>query len=1194
MLRLERMDVSGFKSFSDRTEARFPDGITAVVGPNGCGKSNLGDAINWVLGEQSPKNLRGKQMLDVIFNGSAKRKPKGMAEVSLHLKNIATGVPDDRVRTVITRRLFRSGESEYLINGKRCRLRDIQEMLRSEHVGAKTYATIEQGRIDHILNSKPKERRLIIEDAAGVSGFKHKRRLAELKLEATHANLLRVTDIITEVTRQINSLKRQASKARRYQRLRGELRDRERVLFGVRAGALDDALRDVRDREATIQDEAARIAAELATLEAETGDERLALEEAERDHRRDAEDLHRMEIEIDRKESRIQHCREKIADADAAIRRTDSERVELEASATSLHERRGAHAGVLQGIAAEVEGTADRMNAEQQALDGAVATRAEIQQRIEAARRAMFDSMNAAADLRNRRRGLEEAIERNAATRSRLDTDRTEAREALSILEGESASLSQDVERHVATLEELERDTTRLQADLTDCRNRLEADRESLSAARQREQSAAARLSTLEDVATRFAGVSDGVRMLLTDGETSGLRTHGVIADFVEAGREIEGVAESYLQSLLPAVIVDDATDARTAAAMLREGDAGRTTLVCRNQPVGAVAVGTPSNGRPAVPDEILRDERVLGRLRERLTLHTRMNGVLEDRIGDAVLVDTLASALDLHGAYPHVDYLAASGEVVYASGLVSAGGERSGDHGLLAHNRHVHEARGESDAARGEISVLEESVTNGGSRLAALDAAVVERRAELEQAGRRRVELELHAQRYDDERARAGRRNEVLSAESAQLGDEAERLRTELTAVISDVEAAETDHGEVETRLEGDREALVHVEARLDELNEKVAALRADVAAGRQRLASAEAERDRLDERVAEVEDRLRALRQESDGARARRDETRELLATTESELAGDVVRRQDAAATIREQAAGIEQRRESLAQRDESLRGRRQEHEAVRERVREVEMERAGIEADRRHLDDLCVQELGMAADQAIAEAGEAMADPELDPDAVETEVAEIKGKIERIGPVNMMAIDEFSELEERHVHLATQKDDLEKSMESLRETIRKINRQSRERFQGAFEAIRANYREIFQVLFNGGRADLRLEEGEDVLECGIEILAQPPGKRLTNVQLLSGGEKAMSAIALLFAIFRYQPSPFCLLDEVDAALDDVNVGRFTRLLGEYAAQTQFILVTHNKVSMDSAHLLYGVTMEEPGVSRLVSLRI
>ncbi|MCP3980989.1 MAG: chromosome segregation protein SMC [bacterium] len=1192
MLTLEKMQISGFKSFSDKTEVKFQGGITAVVGPNGCGKSNIGDALNWVLGEQSPRLLRGKQMADVIFNGSAGRKPLGLAEVSLHLSG-AEGMPRCEQGTmVITRRLYRSGESDYLINGARARLRDIQELLNAARVGARSYATIEQGKIDQILNAKPKERRLLIEDAAGVSGYKQKRRLTELKLEATQANLLRVNDIVVEVERQIRSLKRQAARARRYRKLRDELREKERIRFGVRGRALDAELTDLQKTETSSRDQEAETAAQLARLEVELEEERTALETAGNTFRETAEKLHQLELEIDREEARIRSSKEKKAESIEAAERHETQAKELSTRHVELLERGKQHEERLAEATTQLEEIGVRMDERQQALLDAEQRHRSRVEETETLRRGHFEAVNRAVELRNRARSTEEALQRNAAQIERLDAERTSSNEDWNRLTHQKGEIEREREQQRVDVEQQRAACAELDTNLRAAKESHTAEAAELAAAREAEKSAVARLATLQDVATRFAGVSDGVRTLLGSGPERGITPVGVVADFIEAGADVEGVAESYLQTFLPTVILDDDDEVERAAEILRATGAGRTSLISRAQPSGGCAVGVTPNGHGDVPAEVLGDPRVHGRLRDRVTLRASSNGVVGDRLGDAVLVDDLPAALELHRQYPSTDYITSAGEVVYASGVISAGGRQNGDQGLLAHKRKMDEAQAHASEASALVARHQERTGELAGEVQGFEHELHASRSALERATHRAVELEVQAKQSAEETAKTGRRTEVLKDEIAALGEEAAGLGESFAQLQAESTDADGSESELEQQLGERASVLEQAQGDLRSLSEDLATVRAEQAAGQARLESLTGEGRRLAESLDEMRARLESSQAESGEARMRAKAAEELRLATEQEMIRHLEERETLGRDGQKMERDINERREKLAARENGLRGIREQLESVREQTRDAELRRTKAETEREHLDDLCNQELGCTVSEAALLAGDALEDADLE--ALEEEVQSVRAGIERIGPVNMAAIEEFTELEERHEFLTAQRTDLEDSMASLREQTRRINRTSRERFQKAFEAIRASYQEVFQLLFNGGRADLCLEEGEDVLEAGIEILVQPPGKRLGSIQLMSGGEKALSAIALLFAVFRYQPSPFCLLDEVDAALDDANVGRFAHMVKEYAEQTQFILITHNKLSMESANLMYGVTMEEPGVSKLMSLQL
>jgi chromosome segregation protein len=948
----------------------------------------------------------------------------------------------------------------------------------------------------------------------------------------------------------------------------------------------------VRAAEQAARDAEAASAARLAQREAGAVAGRAELEDAERVHRDEAETLHRVDLEIERAEARIRAARERVEEARQTRARLEAELAALTERRTGTHEESTARAAELAEESAAETAAAAALEERRVRLADAGRARAARHEHVEALRVEHLASLSRLGDARNQRRLVDEAAARASAQRERLEREREEAQGEHTRVVQEAAGLGSQASRQTASVEELRAEVSRSESELVQARKEHLEEQDALADARDRESSSAAALRTLEDVATRFAGVSDGVRLLLTAGPAAGVRISGVVADFVEAEREVEGAAEAYLQAFLPTVVVEDEEDTRRAAALVRAQGAGRTVFLSKTQPSGGVAVGAAVNGHGPVPDEVLSDARVLGRLKDRLRLRAG-DGFVSSRVGDAVLVDSLDSALALHRRWPHADYLATSGDVVYASGVVASGGRASAEQGLLAHTRRIAELHAELAAATARAHASQSRLDETRARVAAIEERLEAGRRTLETQARREAELDLLAKRSGDDRDRAARRVGVIADELVALAAEIERIEAERGTSASSVDELERTHATCAGSLEDEASALAADEAALRVLLDEEAGARAEHAALAQRVEAARRESARLTEALAEIDARLSSTSGEIEAAVARGVEGDQTARAGDAEMAALVEdrRRRALDAVAREEA--LVERRVLLAELEAALKGDRASLDAAREEVREREIARTRLDADRRYLDDLCSQELGITAAEALSQVTPEAVET-ADEAALEADVADLKAKVDAIGPVNLMAIEEFQTLEERHAALSTQKKDLEDAALSLRESIKRINRQSRDRFVETFEIVREYYREIFKVLFNGGRADLVLEEGEDVLECGIDMIAQPPGKRLGHVSLLSGGEKSMAALALLFAIFRHQPSPFCLLDEVDAALDELNVGRFTRMLGEYASQTQFILITHNKRSMESASLLYGVTMEEAGVSKLVSLEL
>ncbi len=1170
-LRLRRLELYGFKSFCERTVLEVPDGITAIVGPNGCGKSNLGDALNWVLGEQSAKLLRGDSMQDVIFAGTDRRKPMGLAEVSLHLV-ARRPEADHEEPVVITRRLFRTGESEYRLNGCRVRLKDIQEFLRAARVGAKTYATIEQGRIEHILNAKPRERRLILEDAAGIAGFKHKRRLAELKMEATRANLLRVQDVIAEVGRQIRSLKRQAARARRYRRLSEALRAKERLLFGLRARELDGTLREGAERAEAAKDAEARAAAALARAEA-------ALEAARRDTEAETLALAEAAKRLQATESRLQGAQER---ASACRRRAEEsealgERYAAEAQALAARE-----AALQRELAQQPQSGAPR-TAERDACERRVAEASrELErerQRLEVERGRLFACVQQLSEHRNATVAAAHALARLAAQRDRLEGEARGLETQQSALEQRERELEAEASLAQRRAESLAAAQAQIHERTADLRARLEAAREAYREAREAERSAATRLSTLQDLAARFADASEGVRALMREGAAA---ARGVVADRLQVPENLEAAVEAYLRAWLPAVVFRDREAMLRAATRLKGERVGRAH---------AVVEGVLRPRRGGVPEVLRRDRRVRACLADAVAVEGEGAAAWTSLLARAVVVEDLADALELWEANPGVDFVTPGGDVLLADGLVIvAGGENEA--ALLAHQRRVARAHEQHAAALLTVAAAQQNVRELERELEREETEAHQREAEAAALREQQRELRLERERIAAERAAIGRRLGVIAEERAALEEDVARIEVQQRRLAEAEAQAQAEQRRVEASLGSASERVSSAEAALREALESLAAARERLAAKVEQQEAAHRARRSLEAGLEAARRALERAREEAARARAQAAEARTELARTEAQIQADLLERRSLAAEVAQREQTLEERRAAVVALEARVREARGELEMCRARLAETEIGRARAEAARAHLEERCRQELGLSLAEALAALPDPPESPQ--PERLAEEIATLRRDLERLGPVNMMAIEEYRDLEQRYEFLAAQREDLERSIESLKESIRRINRASRERFEEAFQRIRANFQEVFSVLFRGGRADLRLEEGEDVLEAGVEIVAQPPGKRLVSVPLLSGGEKAMAAIALLFAIFRYQPSPFCLLDEVDAALDDANIGRFTRMLREYSSETQFLLVTHNKLSMEVAHVLYGVTMDEPGVSRVVSLEL
>ena len=1239
MLKLTRLNLSGFKSFYTRTEINFPGGITAVVGPNGCGKSNISDAISWVLGEQSYKSLRGSKMEDVIFNGSARRGPLPMAEVALTLtwvggngnghgngQNVeaiesetfhprpevfaaAAAAPEigsdagtdtatagdgslldeaegeagggesgpeatAQVKTArppfvlpaevgteisVSRRLYRSGESEYRIDERRVRLRDVQDLLQAARIGTRTYAVIEQDRISALLSARPKERKEMIEEAAGILGIKGRRRAAILKLEHTEGNLSRLRDLVAEVTRQVNSLKRQAAKARRYRRNAEEIRHQRRLLFALDHNLLAERLGALEKDLSRLREDESRLAAAASHHDAAVEGMRQRIDEDGQDAGARRDKLHAGERDLERLDGDRRALAERLREATEMSARCARQAEDLHRRAaeslTAVEDRERERAGA----ATEVQSLETKVVATEEAYTARLAEADEAAREAEAERSGLLAAVSQLGEARNRAHKLEERGHRLGKQRQRLEREMEECRRELDEDQERLAAAATELTGSSRTVAGAEDQCRRHAGEMEDASARSQEARDALAAARRQVESCEERAAALGALwhATREdeTSAADGV----------------ALGDGIEVRGDWEDAAGAWGESLLQARVVPDVAAALAAVARAKEHGEGRVRL----------AVSDLMDLRAAAP----------GCLSSVLQGDEERAALLSAALQDPVLVKDLDAAVQGWRQKPGRPYLTQAGDGITAAGIV-VGGSRGEGARLLACNRQRREAGEEAASLRQALPVMEATSTAAEADLMAAGRLAEQSRVELERIRHDLVEQKTLHERFQEATNRHIRRRDVLQEEETVLAGEEEEHRRE--AALAAAEAQESD---------GQRRAAEEVvqasQQRLDALRREIHTLagerteqRATVAARREALVALAQEADRLRGEVAEFLERAAADEGES--------RTRQQAATTlKEEIATLAGRRQDMVTRVvalrercRADEMSLQESRGALGEMEQAASQARTLLDAAREATRQRELDMARAEADSEHMVKECREEFGCLPVELATSLSDD--DRQVEAESVREEMTRLEGIRERIGPVNMMAIDQFSEEEERQVYLLSQQEDLEESIRSLRATIQKIDRTSRERFLAALEAIRADFARIFQELFGGGVADIELQEPDNVLESGLDIIAQPPGKRTRNINLLSGGEKALSAIALLFAIFKYRPSPFCLLDEADAALDEVNVERFTRLLRSYSGDTQFILITHNRRSMEVADMMYGVTMEEPGISQTVSLEL
>jgi chromosome segregation protein len=1261
MLKLKKIHILGFKSFCDRTELTVAGtGIAVVVGPNGCGKSNILDAVSWVLGEQSAKSLRGTNMQDVIFAGTRERKPLGMAEVTLTMVDPAAyegPIPvepqvvvehegpadwdEDEVRRqraaevdeiianeqpgqalgdeagdqpqtmttgegpqavvlkirrrkfqrtpqkgeiVITRRLFRTGESEYLLNGKLCRLRDIQDIFMGTGLGPESYAIIGQERIGQLLSSKPYERRAIIEEAAGITRFKNKKRLAELRLESAKQNLARVDDIFEEVTRQMNSLKRQASKAERFGAVRDELRGRLRVVLASRMALMDA---DQTRLEAEIASLTERINGSAAGIEEQEGSQHSL---TERGYQLDSEGQEAQNrantaaVEMERAAARERSNVERVSELETRIASAGAELEQTRVQLSGIAEERTQQKSFLETAAGEAKAFHQQVEARQQEARASAEEVFAAERELETSRRQVMHLLTLAGNARNHTAQGEESLAALEREAERLETEMGQARTELENLGEQSGEARLRFESAAETLKRLESEITALREALQARRAEETAMRARANQLRGEVATVAGRRDALQSLIRNHGYSTDTVRRLLKPGALAeGMAPVGTLADFLEVSGAHEAVVDEFLREELNYVVVKSWVAAEEGVRLLKSGVDGRATFLIH--PVE----------QPALFEE--GDETISGPgltpLKDSIRVLNGFGRTLESilpKIKNSYLVEDSNEAQRLAAKYPYAFFLTPGGECFHNATVT---GGKPASEGPLALKRELREAEG-------RLGKLEMELERTETEAAALTKAIEELAAQLETRSEERrlaerdsADLGAALKQMESETQRVERRFEEWTAQAARNKEAREAKRSTIEENLGEAVRLEAEHHTAEAALDELQAQLVSLRQKRESLQQEAARVTAELAGLEERRRGAEAAFQRIDRLHADLERRVQSLDQQRIAAETEREqrikESAE-LAKREQEL---TVIRAEALAHAQTVTVEAQALRLRLATMETQLKGGRAALEQLRDDRATRSSEVAKLGADLEHLEASCLAEVNLEAtalrEDALIErlAGEELA-------AQEETCHGLRQRIEQMGPVNMMALEEYKETAERHGFLDTQRLDLMESIENTQQTIKEIDQISRTRFEEAFARINENFAQVFSRLFQGGQAFLRLTDVEDQAESGLDIVASPPGKKLQNVLLLSGGEKSLTALALLVAIFQFKPSPFCALDEVDAALDETNVGRFADLMFALSKETQFLVVTHSKRMMQSADMIYGVTMQDPGVSRVVSMRL
>ncbi len=1223
---LKNLTVFGFKSFADKTSLNFQPGVTAIVGPNGCGKSNVSDSIRWVLGEQSAKALRGGEMADVIFNGTDSRKPMAMAEVSLtlggvdaeHLKAAGVEVAYDEV--TVTRRIYRDGGSEYFINRTSCRLRDIQQLFMGTGVGRSSYSILAQGHITQILSSKPEDRRMIFEEAAGITKFKSQKKESLRKLEATDQNLLRVADLIREVKRQIGSLQRQAGKARRYKQLALDLEHLETQLARHQYDVLQVAIGEKQAQAEQLRLEIESTAADVQKGEDEIGQLRTRLTELE--HEVAALQQKGLELKsgIDRHASRIHFNEQRLQELESQNSKALADIAQAEerrATATADFE------SVTEGLANSESTLAGHREALEDKLESVRAVDGQLRQRQEELRQAQSAAFAAAQTLsrvRNEINTLDMQKQGNTIRLEKLASENVQLEEERARLEVRLLEFTATVEEEKLLAQTKRGSVEERQTRLRQLQTELQQSSQEQDKLLQKQAEKRSRLHVLEQLEGAHEGFSAGTQAALKQSKS----VIGSLVDHIRVPDQYVVAIENALGHNLQLVLTEQPAAAQDILAGLTANKSGRASIAALtlNLPEELpVTLPAPADGATPTPEGEAAPASPAVPIVHALSVvqsDATVEKLLRALLGRTYIApDLTAATAQLQNGHAGCDFVTLTGDLlsrhgVYTGGSLNGAGNSKAPSSILGRKNQIAELQA-------ELAVIQELVAGASRRRGALLSEQTELQASLQQA-----QTELRQQ----EVAIATREGEFKALTTSQrlLLQKIDTVAFEIQNLTDQAEEGTQKRNALGVQLE-------ELETRERTGQEKVATLTADLDALRTERDSANAALTENKVSLAAQEQLLASYRQQRITLERRILELGQLVDQRRHDMSSVLTRRESAELEIQEsrtQAERLEHERELVSQQTAELMGRQQaqqlditrreeELRGQRRRLSDIQAQRGGLEIELAQkamsVQNLCekiqqkyhvalesvrsecititLADEGPAKVETLTPEQMAEAGAATDWAAVAEQVETLSKKIEEIGPVNLVAIEEYEETEQRHQFLTQQHDDLVNAKTQLLEIINRINTQTRQMFLDTFEKIRDNFRAMFVDVFGGGKADLVLADASDVLESGIDIVARPPGKQLQGISLLSGGEQTMVAVSLLFSIYQVKPSPFCVLDELDAPLDESNINRFVRVLQRFLNHSQFVIITHNKRTIGMADVLYGVTMEEHGVSKIVSVK-
>ena len=1189
-MRIEKIEAIGFKSFSDKVEIIFQPGITAVVGPNGCGKSNISDAISWVLGEQSAKHLRGKKMEDVIYNGTESRKSMSMAEVTLTVSNDngnLNSIYKDFKEIMITRRLYRSGESEYYINKTLCRLKDIHELFLDTGVGAKACSIIKQGEVSELLTSHAEQRRSLIEEAAGIEKYQMRKKETERKLEHTKDNLVKLDLIISEVKKQVNSLVRQARKAKVYNKFQEKISEFEIKIAALKLKKLEENYKPLEESFLKFQDEKIGKSSKLMEFESKFEEIKLDIMQREEELRGLQEGFHEKDMEVSGIRARIELLEKEVSHMnDIKSKARDDINIlnyQMDEFKRELSEREIQKDEIRNALASRKDELSEKeknfeclkkdVSAKLDFIEAQKNKIVELITEISTTRNIIQEGDIRLEDLNRRMKSQGEEKEKESFELDEIEKKISEISEEMGMVNCNHSKVTDEINSLISELGDKENKLLSLEKEMKDVNDTLTLKKSDLS--------------SLKKILDSHEGFDRGVKAILKEIEARNDEWCGVLgtlSDFIETTQGYEVAIEAVLKDRLQNIIVESQSEALRALVYLKNSSEGRSSFL-------PLKPKQPASAGLHEVHEVPKDAQgLVGRAVDFIKYPENFSHLANYLLSDVIVVDSFENAYELWKNNGNgFSYVSLSGDIIAHNGAISGGATDILDHGLLMKKREAKELEQEINVLTGKKEKLEkichelkENILNDKAKRENLEK-------ELREIQVRQVHLTKDLEVKIDGKRRVNERIEQIAFEIDGLFYEKEEIEKDLKSFHERLALQEEAKRSVEGNLNNLQEELGVIQDRLEKEREKLTELKVCVARDEEEEKRIEFQIETLKSSLNDVSDRISKENLDINDADKKIFESDELIGKTKSELETKLKEGEEIKENLtlkRTEMEGILYNHNNL---EAEIRVIRKEHEALNQELNEIDKQKTEISIEINNLNKALTENYLKTADEAkslIAEGD--------DLNLIQEELQKFKSRREKIGLVNLGAISEYEEQKKRLDFLETQKKDLVDSSDSLKKAISTINKTSKERFIETFNIVNEKFREVFQLFFSGGEAELRLIDEANPLETGIEIVAQPPGKRLQNVSLLSGGEKALTFISLLFSVFLIKPSPFCLLDEVDAPLDEANLMRLTNFIKKLSDKTQFLVITHANRTMATADVLYGITMEEAGVTKIVSVKL